>query len=160
MTPKSIAPPLNPYSAAESMAPPSRAAAAKGKAKGKRKGRGNAQPKAQAKETPKPKPGPSCELCHGIISEPGTVSEPGTAETSLHKVPLTICCHSCACMRRFIDDDGRLLACQTRAMQEFKLSRDDLSILEYTTKRSPFVWEKPYKLFIRAECEVGVHARY
>lgn len=131
------------------MAPPSHAAVAKGKGKGK--GKGKARAKAQAKETQKPKSGPSCELCHEMLPEADAV------DASFQKVPLTVSCFSCA--EGFRSHEGMLLACQSRAMQEFKLSHDDLVVLRFTTKTNPHSWRNPLKLFVRAECEVGVRAR-
>ena len=135
------------------MSPPSHAAAAKGKGKGKGKGKckGAGSGKAQAKEMPNPGSGRACELCREDLPEAGA------ADASFQKVPLTVSCYSCA--EGFRSHEGMLLACQSRAMQEFKISHDDLAVLKYTTKTNPHSWRNPLKLFVRAECEVGVHAR-
>lgn len=131
------------------------AAATKGKRKrtGKGKGKGKAEAKAHVTDTKqKKRSGPSCELCHeSLFDEDGPYA-------IFNNVPLTVSCLSCA--EGFRSYEGMLLACQTRAMKEFKLSVDDLAVLQYTTKPNPHSSRSPLKLFVRAECEVGVEAQH
>lgn len=134
-----IAPPNVFCSAAGPMASSSTAAATKGKGRGKGKGQ------------EKQKSGATCELCRASLPDP---SAGGGAEAFFRKVLLTFACASCA--EDFISHEGMLLACQTRAMKEFKLSLDDLAVLKYNTKQNPHSLRNPLKLFVRAECEVGV----